>query len=495
MCYSASMSAVQRSKGGSSTAAAAYRAGDKIVDQATGEVHDYTKKSGVLNTHLMMPGGQSVDRGEFWSGVELHHKRGDAVTARELRVALPHELGEPGRDLLRNALAEAIGRYLVEKYGVAADVCVHAPDPGGDDRNVHVHILMSACSVAPDGTLGKKVVELDPIHCQRHKITNAADHLRPLWAQMYNNALADIGVDRRVDHRSHAARGLDTLPGIHLGSAASDMERKAKAAAEAEGREYQPVTDRGRINHEIQQRNAEIISITSRIDVVERELREAQLRKALFAQSAGQLQQRLQGCRDLGAYLQQDPRHGALLRRYNEAQRSAGYSAEYMGMCRDDLAKYEAAHPIRARAVRMGLRQPEPEHARLLAAASEADARKFADDAALKAVKAEGGKVDRRLREHFAASEPERLAEAERIESVLNDPEYIQLEAERAEAQQVRGLQDEPAPESAPGPESDEQQLRGGDELVDLEDIEQLQDPAETDLDEFNDEPGGPSFG
>lgn len=130
MCYSASMSAVQRSKGGSSTAAAAYRAGDKIVDQATGEVHDYTKKSGVLNTHLMMPGGQSVDRGEFWSGVELHHKRGDAVTARELRVALPHELGEPGRDLLRNALAEAIGRYLVEKYGVAADVCVHAPDPG-----------------------------------------------------------------------------------------------------------------------------------------------------------------------------------------------------------------------------------------------------------------------------------------------------------------------------------------------------------------------------
>jgi len=163
------MSAVQRSKGGSSTAAAAYRAGAKIVDQATGEVHDYTKKQGVLHTNLMLPGGQQVDRGEFWSDVELHHRHPRAVTARELRVALPAELDA----LQRNALAEAIGRYLVEKYGVAADVCVHAPDKGGDDRNFHVHILMSACSVGLDGALGKKVNELDPIHCQRHKIENA----------------------------------------------------------------------------------------------------------------------------------------------------------------------------------------------------------------------------------------------------------------------------------------------------------------------------------
>ena len=51
------------------------------------------------------------------------------------------------------------------------------------------------------------------------------------------------------------------------------------------------------------------------------------------------------------------------------------------------------------------------------------------------------------------------------------------------------------APESAPEPESDDQQLRGLDELVDLDDIEQLLEPAETDLDEFDHEPGGPSFG
>lgn len=461
MCYSASMSAVQRSKGGSSTAAAAYRSGTRIVDEATGEVHDYTRKSGVLHTALMMPGGQPVDRAEFWSGVEVHHRRGDAVTARELRVALPAELDE----LQRNALAERIGQHLVEHYGVAADVCVHAPDRGGDDRNFHAHILMSACSVSADGTLGKKVVELDPIHCQRRKISNAAEHLRPLWEQMYNDALADIGVDRRVDHRSHAARGLDIEPTIHLGSAASDMERKAKARAEAEGREYVPVTDRGRHNRAVQQRNAEVIGITSRLSEVERDMREAQLRRALFNQPAAQLQQRLQALHSAGAYLQQNDRYAMLLRQHTEATRAAGYSAKYAGMCRADLTKYEQAHPIRARAVRLGLRQPEPEHVKLLQAVREADAQARADGASAKALKAEGQRLGQELQEHWHAAEPERLEEAERIESVLNDPEYIQLEAERAEqlqaeAQQARGLQTDPAPAPEPEPDDDQRQRR-----------------------------------
>jgi len=453
------MKPVQRSKGASSTAAAAYRAGEKIVDQATGEVHGYTRKVGVLHTNLMLPGGQQVDRGEFWSGVELHHTHPRAVTARELRLALPAELDA----LQRNALAEAIGRYLVEKYGVAADVCVHAPDAGGDDRNYHVHILVTACSVNQDGTLGKKVEALDPIHCARAKIENSAEHLRPVWEQMYNQALADIGVDRRVDHRSHAARGLDVEPTIHLGSAASDMERKAKAAAEAAGVEYQPVTDRGRHNHAVQQRNAAVVSITSRLDAVERELREAQLRRALFAQPASQLQQRLQAVRNVGAHLQQNMQYAALLRQHTEAARAAGYSSKYAGMCRADLTKYEQAHPIRARAVRMGLRQPEPEHARLLQAVREADAQARADGASAKALKAEGQQLGKELQEHWHAAEPERIKEAERIEAVLSDPEYQELERERAEqlraeAQQARAVQAEPTPEPAREPEPDDDQ-------------------------------------
>lgn len=42
-----SVKPVQRSKGRSATAAAAYRAAAKIADARTGELHDYTRKRGL----------------------------------------------------------------------------------------------------------------------------------------------------------------------------------------------------------------------------------------------------------------------------------------------------------------------------------------------------------------------------------------------------------------------------------------------------------------
>ncbi len=95
-----SVKVISRSAGRSATAAAAYRAGEKITDERTGEVHDYSRKSGVLASRLMMPGGGSEDRATFWNRVELHHKRGDALLAREFTLALPYELDEPAREKL-----------------------------------------------------------------------------------------------------------------------------------------------------------------------------------------------------------------------------------------------------------------------------------------------------------------------------------------------------------------------------------------------------------
>ena len=45
--YHYSVNIISRSAGRSATAAAAYRAGEKIKDNRTGEIHDYTKKKGV----------------------------------------------------------------------------------------------------------------------------------------------------------------------------------------------------------------------------------------------------------------------------------------------------------------------------------------------------------------------------------------------------------------------------------------------------------------
>jgi len=241
--YHLSAKTVSRSEGRSATAAAAYRAGAKIVDERTGEVHDYTKKGGVLHADLILPSGETADRSAFWNRIEKHHKRGDAVLAREVEVSLPAELTKEQRQ----TLAVGFARELAGRYNVAADVALHAPrtltsrdlknnpdqyqetDPETGRKhngNWHAHILLSACHVSADGTLGKKAVELDPIHCQRAKIENMADRERVRWGELANAALERAGHDSRIDHRRLEVQGIDREPTQHLGHAAAGYERR-----------------------------------------------------------------------------------------------------------------------------------------------------------------------------------------------------------------------------------------------------------------------------
>nr|WP_173057757.1 MobA/MobL family protein [Halomonas sp. Ant2]AJY53637.1 MobA/MobL [Halomonas sp. Ant2] len=233
--------AFRRKDGRSATAAAAYRAGELIVDERTGAEHDYTKKGGVLGATLFLPGGSTESRGDFWNRVEKHHRRGDAVTAREVEISLPHELDNKQR----KALAFQFARELSDRYGVAVDVALHAPrsvsdrdlernpdqfhmtDPETGKRhngNWHAHLLFSACHVELDGKLGKKAVELDPIHCQRQKIPNMTDKERGRWCDLQNAALEHAATS--VDHRSFKDRGSDQEPTVHLGGYAARMRRE-----------------------------------------------------------------------------------------------------------------------------------------------------------------------------------------------------------------------------------------------------------------------------
>ena len=230
--YSASFrDPIARSAGRSATAAAAYRAGCVVVDTRTGEVHDYTKKRGVMHTEIILPGGlpgggHAPDRAEFWNSVEHHHRRKDAQVARELVLAIPCEL-PPYAQI---QLAREMGVTLAQEYGIAVDVCVHEPSRDGDDRNTHAHILMTACRVTVDGTLGRKCELLDPIHCQRNGFETPADWLRPIWERLANQALAEAGSAARIDHRSNAARGLTEVPGSHHGPAVTEILRAGRTS-------------------------------------------------------------------------------------------------------------------------------------------------------------------------------------------------------------------------------------------------------------------------
>ena len=219
-----SMKAVSRSGGRSGTASAAYRSGEKIIDERTGEIHDYTRKGGVESADIVMPDDvPSMSRSDLWNGIELHHKRGDALVAREFEVALPDELSPEER----RQLAIDFAREVSNHYKVAADVCVHAPGKEGDSRNHHAHILFTACTVGGDG-FGKKAAELDPIHCQRHKIANPAEVWRERWAELVNERLEKNKSAVRVDHRTLDAQGIERQPTAHMGPAVASMERRGK---------------------------------------------------------------------------------------------------------------------------------------------------------------------------------------------------------------------------------------------------------------------------
>ena len=229
--YHLSMKPISRSAGRSATAAAAYRAGCKVIDERTGEIHDYTRKGGVESARLILPGGGTADRAAFWSRVEVHHRHPKATTAREIVLALPRELS----DEQRRELAEQYGRDLADRWGVAVDVCIHAPDASEGEDTPHAHILMTACSCSPSGELGKKVEALDPIAVKMKKTdrVTAAEVERPLWEALANAALERAGLAERIDHRTLVAQGIDRAPTTHDGPAKTAIKRRLRAAVDA----------------------------------------------------------------------------------------------------------------------------------------------------------------------------------------------------------------------------------------------------------------------
>ena len=223
--YHLSVKAISRSAGRSATAAAAYRAGCKIADERTGEIHDYTRKGGVQSADLVLPDGApewAFDRSALWNAAESAEKRKDACVAREFEVALPAELFAKSR----KRLALEFAKEMANREGCAVDVAIHAPDKKGDDRNYHAHILRTTRKVAASG-LGDK---LDTEKAGR-KRADDLQAVRARWAEMVNEALERDGHIEQVDHRSLNAQGVDREPTKHLGPSATGYERRTGQAS------------------------------------------------------------------------------------------------------------------------------------------------------------------------------------------------------------------------------------------------------------------------
>ena len=228
--YHLSAKAVSRSTGRSAVGAAAYRSGERLTNERDGVTHDYTRKRGVLSSFIVAPAGAEAwasDRSGLWNRAEAAEARKDAKVAREYELALPAELSAPEREALARQFAQAV----VDRFGVVADVALHAAHREGDQRNWHAHVLTTTRAANENG-LGAKTRVLDSPKTSAAEI----EALRELWAKQVNAALERAQAQDRVDHRSFARqdaeRGHDPRdrirpPGVHLGPAATAIERRA----------------------------------------------------------------------------------------------------------------------------------------------------------------------------------------------------------------------------------------------------------------------------
>jgi len=225
---------IQRSKGHSAVASAAYRAGERIHDQRIGDIFDYGRRRGILYTDIMAPANASawmLDRAQLWNGVEKSEKQINSQLARSVDISLMCELTlEQNIELLRAFVNE----QWVSK-GMIADIAVHEPGRHSDARNVHAHILLTMRDI-DDDEFGKKRRDWND--------RNLFMEWREAWARHANHALEREGFEERIDHRRLIDQGIGREPQIHVGPAAKGMEQKNQHSERAEqNRELKHIND------------------------------------------------------------------------------------------------------------------------------------------------------------------------------------------------------------------------------------------------------------
>ncbi len=211
---------ISRSAGRSAVSAAAYRSGSELFDERLQRAQDFSRKPGVVFSQVRLPNGAPGrwrDRATLWNEIERIEVRRDAVLAREVEVALPRELSQVDAVKLAVLFAD---RAFVDR-GMVADVNVHWDIGSDGEARPHAHIMLSMRQVGSDG-FGLKVREWNDVRLLRA--------WREEWAVLSNSALAERGIDRRIDHRSYEALGIDLVPQNKIGPAGRRREERGEDA-------------------------------------------------------------------------------------------------------------------------------------------------------------------------------------------------------------------------------------------------------------------------
>ena len=234
---------VQRSKGSSAVAGAAYQAGEKLFSEYDQKSKDHRRKQPeVVYTEIMFPANappEYADRATLWNAVEEVEKQWNSQLARRFILALPREIPT---EMYSQMMQEYCREHFVSK-GMCCDFAIHDPDPPG--HNPHCHIMLTMRAIDENGKWlpkSRKVYDLDE-NGERIKLPSGrwkshkedtvdwneqyhAEEWRHGWELVQNKYLELAGSPERVDMRSYERQGLDVLPTVHMGAAVSALERK-----------------------------------------------------------------------------------------------------------------------------------------------------------------------------------------------------------------------------------------------------------------------------
>lgn len=226
--YSMRVQQIKRSAGDSPVAAAAYRSGEKLRDDRQGITHNYSRKGGVVHKEIMLPDNapgwaKRLDRESLWNMADRRERRKDAQTAREIRVALPREIGEQERV---HIVRDFVKRNFVD-LGMIADVSWHNKTASDGEEQPHAHIMLTMRPLTEDGfgekdrhdwvpdPTGRTHPDGRPVMVESRESWNSTSYYercRKDWQDTANAALERAGSDARIDRRSYAERGMSRIP-------------------------------------------------------------------------------------------------------------------------------------------------------------------------------------------------------------------------------------------------------------------------------------------
>jgi ATP-dependent exoDNAse (exonuclease V) alpha subunit len=180
---------IGRTSGHSACAAAAYRAAERIVDQRTGQVHDYARRGGVEHAEILAPETAPAwvqDRAALWNAVETAETRRNAQLARELVLTLPRELTPEQR---LEAVRSFVSAELVSR-GMVADLAIHSGRTARDGaEQPHAHVMLTLRAIGPEGLAGNKVRawnEVAALDVKRHP--DLRDTATPTFTKAWSQA-------------------------------------------------------------------------------------------------------------------------------------------------------------------------------------------------------------------------------------------------------------------------------------------------------------------